>query len=70
MTHVDAHITGTVFKIETSVGAEVEEGEVLIILESMKMEVPVEAPRPGSVREICVEEGQSIDEGERLVVLR
>ncbi len=69
MTQVEAHITGTVFKIETSVGAQVEPGDILIIIESMKMEMPVEAPGPGRVSEIRVEEGQSVEEGETLVVL-
>jgi biotin carboxyl carrier protein len=67
--HVEAHITGTVFKIETAVGAEVAEEDVLVIIESMKMELPVEAPGAGRVSEIRVEEGQSIDEGDVLVVL-
>ncbi len=66
---VEAHITGTVFKIETRLGAEVAEGDVLVILESMKMEMPVEAPSPGTVREIRVEEGQSVAEDDVLVVL-
>ena len=48
-TNVEAHITGTVFKIETEVGSTVGEGDVLIIIESMKMEMPVEAPAPGRV---------------------
>ncbi len=69
MTQVEAHITGTVFKIETSVGAQVEPGDILVIIESMKMEMPVEAPGPGRVSEIRVEEGQSVEEGETLVVL-
>ena len=69
MTEVEAHITGTVFKIETSVGSEVKEGDVLVILESMKMEMPVEAPSGGRVAEIPVEEGQSVSEGDTLVVL-
>ncbi len=69
MTQVEAHITGTVFKIETSVGAQVKPGDVLIIIESMKMEMPVEAPGSGRVSEIRVEEGQSVEEGETLVVL-
>ncbi len=69
MTQVEAHITGTVFKIETSVGAQVGPGDVLIIIESMKMEMPVEAPGSGRVTEIRVEEGQSVEEGETLVVL-
>ena len=68
-TNVEAHITGTVFKIETSVGAAVREADVLVILESMKMELPVEAPAGGRVAKILVVEGQSVEEGEILVVL-
>ena len=67
MTQVEAHITGTIFKIETSVGAQVNTGDVLVIIESMKMEMPVEAPCSGRVSEIRVEEGQSVEEGETLV---
>jgi acetyl-CoA carboxylase biotin carboxyl carrier protein len=66
--NVEAH-TGTVFKIETSVGATVRESDVLVILESMKMELPVEAPAPGRVAKILCEEGQSVEEGDVLVVL-
>jgi acetyl-CoA carboxylase biotin carboxyl carrier protein len=66
---VEAHITGTVFRIETQVGAQVAAGEALVIIESMKMEMPVEAPAAGRVREIRVEEGQSVEEGDPLVVL-
>jgi acetyl-CoA carboxylase biotin carboxyl carrier protein len=47
----------------------VEEGDTLVILESMKMEMPVEAEDEGTVREIRCEEGQSVSEGETLVVL-
>lgn len=66
---VEAHITGTIFRIETEVGAQVGEGDVLVIIESMKMEMPVEAPCAGRVSRIEVEEGQSVDEGDALVVL-
>jgi acetyl-CoA carboxylase biotin carboxyl carrier protein len=66
---VEAHITGTVFRIDTQVGARVSEGDELVILESMKMEMPVEAPSAGRVSEIKVEEGQSVEEGDVLVVL-
>ena len=66
---VEAHITGTVFRIETEVGASVAEGDVLIVIESMKMELPVEAPGAGTVAAIRVEEGQSVEEGQVLVVL-
>jgi acetyl-CoA carboxylase biotin carboxyl carrier protein len=66
---VEAHITGTVWKIEVEVGDQVEEGDTVAILESMKMEMPVEAEDPGVVAEISVEEGQSVSEGDPLVVL-
>jgi acetyl-CoA carboxylase biotin carboxyl carrier protein len=69
MANVEAHITGTVWKIEVSVGDRVEEGDTVAILESMKMEMPVEAEDEGTVSEILVKEGQSVAEGDPLVVL-
>ena len=69
MPDVEAHITGTVWKIEVEVGDSVEEGDTVVILESMKMEMPVEAEDPGVVKEIVVQEGQSVSEGDTLVVL-
>jgi acetyl-CoA carboxylase biotin carboxyl carrier protein len=69
MSEVPAHITGTVWKIEVEPGDEVDEGDTVVILESMKMEMPVEAEDPGTVKEIRVEEGQSVQEGDVLVVL-
>ena len=69
MPDVDAHITGTVWKVECQVGQDVEEGDTLVILESMKMEMPVEAEDDGKVKEIKCEEGQSVSEGDTLVVL-
>jgi acetyl-CoA carboxylase biotin carboxyl carrier protein len=66
---VEAHITGTVWKIEVKVGDQVAEGDTVVILESMKMEMPVEAEDPGKVAEIRCEEGQSVSEGDVLVVL-
>lgn len=69
MSNVEAHITGTVWKIEVSVGDAIDEGDTLVILESMKMEMPVEAEDPGIVKEILCEEGQSVSEGDALVVL-
>jgi acetyl-CoA carboxylase biotin carboxyl carrier protein len=69
MPDVEAHITGTVWKIECKVGQQVEEGDTLVILESMKMEMPVEAEDDGTVREIVCSEGQSVSEGDTLVVL-
>ncbi len=69
MAQVEAHITGTVFKVEVQLGASVAEGDVLVIIESMKMEMPVEATTAGRVAEIRVEEGQSVEEGDVLIVL-
>ena len=69
MTDVEAHITGTVWKIEVEVGDTVCEGDPVVILESMKMEMPVEAEDPGVVIEIRCAEGESVSEGDTLVVL-
>ena len=69
MPDVEAHITGTVWKIECKVGQEIDEGDTLVILESMKMEMPVESEDEGTVAEIRCEEGQSVSEGDTLVVL-
>ncbi|HUA12170.1 MAG TPA: acetyl-CoA carboxylase biotin carboxyl carrier protein subunit [Solirubrobacteraceae bacterium] len=69
MTDIPAHITGTVWKIECEVGDEIAEGDVVAILESMKMEMPVEAEDAGTVVEILCQEGQAVSEGDTLVVL-
>jgi acetyl-CoA carboxylase biotin carboxyl carrier protein len=66
---VDAHITGTVWTIEVAVGDAVEEGDVVAILESMKMEMPVEAEASGVVAEILCATGQPVEEGHPLVRL-
>lgn len=68
-TNVNAHITGTVWKIEKQVGDTVAEGDVIVILESMKMEMPIEAPSAGVVKEIKVKEGQAVDEGAVVAIL-
>ena len=68
-TEIAAHITGTVWKIEAQVGDTVAEGQVLIILESMKMEMPIEAPAGGRVSELRCAEGQAVEEGQVLMVV-
>jgi acetyl-CoA carboxylase biotin carboxyl carrier protein len=68
-TNVCAHITGTVWKIEVKEGDAVSEGQVCVILESMKMEMPVEAPSAGKVEKVVCSEGQAVNEGDPLVVL-
>ena len=69
MADVEAHITGTVWKIECSVGDTIDEGDTVVILESMKMEMPVEAEEAGTVAEILCETGQPVNEGQPLVRL-
>lgn len=66
---IPAHITGTVWKIEVKVGDTVSSGDVVSILESMKMEMPVESEFDGTVAEIHVTEGQAVSEGAPLVTL-
>ena len=66
---VPAHITGTVWQIEVAIGDEVSDGDTVVILESMKMEMPVEVEDDGVIKEIRCEEGQSVQEGDVLVVL-
>ncbi len=68
-TAVPAHIPGNIWKIAVVAGAEVREGDVLVILESMKMEVTVVAGRAGKVREVRCAEGRPVNAGETLVVL-
>ena len=70
MPDIEAHITGTVWKIDVEVGDTVEEGDTVVILESMKMEMPVEAEDEGTVAEIRCSEGQAVSEGETLIVLQ
>ena len=69
MAEVRAEIAANVWQVHTEVGATVAEGDELIILESMKMEMPVEAEDDGKVAEIKCAEGQSVSEGDVLVVL-
>ena len=69
MADVVAHITGTVWKIECKIGQAVSVGQTLVILESMKMEIPVEATEGGTVKEIRCKETQVVAEGDVLVVL-
>jgi acetyl-CoA carboxylase biotin carboxyl carrier protein len=63
---IKAHITGTVWKIEVAAGDAVDEDDVLIILESMKMEMPIEAPFDGTITEILCAEGDAVQEGQVL----
>ncbi|MBV6274321.1 acetyl-CoA carboxylase biotin carboxyl carrier protein subunit [Alcaligenaceae bacterium CGII-47] len=68
-TEIGSPVTGTVWKIERSVGDKVEEGDVIMILESMKMEIPLEASNAGTIAELTVEPGVSVDEDQILCVI-
>jgi acetyl-CoA carboxylase biotin carboxyl carrier protein len=69
VTEIRAELVGNVWKVEAQEGDRVEEDDVLIILESMKMEIPVVAPSAGTVREILVKEEDVVQEGQVLAVL-
>ncbi|HEY0277675.1 MAG TPA: biotin/lipoyl-binding carrier protein [Solirubrobacterales bacterium] len=69
MADVRAHITGSIWKVECAIGDTVAVGDEVMIIESMKMEMPVEAEDAGTVTEIRVAEGDSVEEGDVLVVL-
>jgi acetyl-CoA carboxylase biotin carboxyl carrier protein len=68
-TKVLSELNGTVWKIESAPGDRVAEGETLILLESMKMEIPVMAPKDGVVKAILVKEEQAVTEGEVLATM-
>jgi urea carboxylase len=68
-TAVPAQIPGNVWKIHTAVGATVAKGDPLLIIESMKMEITIAAPRAGRVREVRCAEGRPVNAGEMLVVI-
>jgi len=70
MAQVKAHITGTVWKIEVKVGDAVAEGQTVVVLESMKMEMPVESTGAGTVSALLVKEGESVEEGAPLIELK
>ena len=69
MTEVKAALVGNVWTVEARPGDQVEEDDVLIVLESMKMEIPVTAPVAGTVREVRVKEQDVVKEGQVLAVI-
>ena len=66
---VKSEIAGKVWKIETKIGDSIEEEGQIMILESMKMEIPVLSPKAGTIREIKVSEGEAIGEGQLVAIL-
>jgi acetyl-CoA carboxylase biotin carboxyl carrier protein len=64
---VTCEMTAVVWKLEKSVGQTVSEGDIVMVLESMKMEIPVEAPSSGMITEMLAAEGDSVSEGDVLM---
>lgn len=68
-TNVEAEMVANVWKVLVEPGAQVAEGDTLVILESMKMEIPVEAPTDGTISALNVQEGGVVQEGDIIVVI-
>ncbi|CAM3416734.1 urea carboxylase [Pseudomonas floridensis] len=66
---IDSHIAGNLWQVQVKPGERVEAGDVLVVLESMKMEIPVLAPVGGTVRDVRVQPGSAVRAGQRVVVL-
>jgi acetyl-CoA carboxylase biotin carboxyl carrier protein len=66
---IEAHISGVVWKIECAIGDQIKAGDTVVVLESMKMEMPVEADEPGRVTAILCAEGEKVNEGDALIIL-
>ena len=66
---VESPVVGTVWRIQVAIGDAVSEGEDIMILESMKMEIPVLATEAGTIAEFQVEEAEPVAEGQVVVVL-
>lgn len=69
MTKIYSEITGSVWKVEVQAGQAVQAGQTLLVVESMKMEIPVESPCAGTVQEILVSEGEAVSDGQWLLTL-
>ncbi|MBV8300990.1 MAG: biotin/lipoyl-binding carrier protein [Candidatus Dormibacteraeota bacterium] len=69
MAEVKAELVGNLWKIVTEVGQQVEEDDTLMILESMKMEIPITSPVSGTVKEITVKEGDVVQEGQTVAIV-
>ena len=66
---IESLVTGTVWKLERQPGDSVNEGDTLLIIESMKMEIPIDAPAAGTLQQLLVAEGESVTEGQVLAVV-
>lgn len=68
-TNIEAVVTGKVWKIQAQVGTRVQADDVVMILESMKMEIPIVAPTAGTLSAILVSEGDAVEEGQTVATL-
>jgi acetyl-CoA carboxylase biotin carboxyl carrier protein len=66
---IESLVTGTVWKLERQNGDVVAKGDTILIIESMKMEIPIDAPAAGTLRELRVAEGEGVSEGQVLAVV-
>ena len=66
---VESEVTGKVWKVEVGVGDRVAEGDILVILESMKMEIPLESPEAGTVAELLVSPDEPVQEDQVVAVI-
>ena len=69
MSNISSTMAGNVWKIQVQVGDKIEEGQEVVILESMKMEIPIEAEASGTVKAIKVNEGDFVNEGDTIIEL-
>ncbi len=69
MQKIYSEVSGSIWKVEVVTGQTVAAGDLLMIVESMKMEIPVESPSAGTVRELLVAEGEAVQDGQWLLSL-
>ncbi|SDQ57729.1 acetyl-CoA carboxylase biotin carboxyl carrier protein [Virgibacillus subterraneus] len=69
MNEVKASMAGSVWKITVNAGEKVEEGQDIVILESMKMEIPIAAEAGGTIKELKVSEGDFVNEGDVIAII-
>lgn len=69
ITRIESQVAGTVWKVERQAGSALAEGDTILIIESMKMEIPVDSPKGGTLHELLVAEGETVSEGQVLAVV-
>ena len=66
---IESEVSGNVWKVEKQVGDRLEQDDVIMILESMKMEIEVIAPEAGRVSKLCRQQGQQVSPGQPLLII-